>query len=401
MGILDRLRGKKAAAEYDPGDLKGRVLDFARSDRFKEELTQAIKERFGVGPGGTIVADEDEIDNFFDWFALERPTRSGKTPLELFVEEERRKGMPEEVCRQLLRWKNVIEGLFEVRKLLDRDTILARELLSGREYVVKSNIPGFVAENLVPGQLLFSRIVPWYDHYYFSGVSTGYPPEAKEEILKLTEGVREEWPELTLDKEELERALAAQEEIYRAFVEFFGDDEVVFATGREMAERMREFYRYYIFEHVWESTGKTVAQQAREEGVEPQLPEEEYPPEFLEARDVGVLIDPKEGIFTLLRYGTFRRIFTEEDFESIPGYRQLIYDYLKEDSIPPLPFQRMVERYPEQAKKVFKAALHRRKFKLKRDFARLMRRYKRKWLEREPGLWVTLISPRAGSSRGD
>jgi len=183
-------------------------------------------------------------------------------------------------------------------------------------------------------------------------------------------------------------------------VEFFGDDEVVFATGREMAEKMREFYRYYIFEHVWESTGKTAAQQAREDGVEPQLPGEEYPPELLEARDIGVLIDPEEGIFVLPKYGTFRRIFTEEDFESIPGYRQLIYDYLKEDSIPPLPFRRMVERYPEQAKRVFKAALHRRRFKLKRDFARLMRRYKRKWLEREPGLWITLVSPRAPGARG-
>jgi len=201
MGILDRLRRKKAAAKYDPGDLKGRVLDFARSDRFKEEFTQAIKERFGVGPGGTIVADEDELSNFFDWFALERPTRSGKTPLELFVEEERRRGMPEEVCQQLLRWKNVIEGLFEVKRLLDKDTILAHELLSGREYVVKSNIPGFVAENLVPGQLLFSRIVPWYDHYYFSGVSIGYSPEAKEGLLKLAERIREERPELALDRE--------------------------------------------------------------------------------------------------------------------------------------------------------------------------------------------------------
>jgi hypothetical protein len=58
-------------------------------------------------------------------------------------------------------------------------------------------------------------------------------------------------------------------------------------------------------------------------------------------------------------YGTFRRIFAELDFQQIPGWRELIYDYLKEDSVPPLPFKRMVERHPDGARRVFKAALKR------------------------------------------
>jgi hypothetical protein len=83
------------------------------------------------------------------------------------------------------------------------------------------------------------------------------------------------------------------------------------------------------------------------------------------------------------KYGTFRRIFTEPDFQQIPGWRELIYDYLKGDDVPPLPFKRVVERYPEGARRVFKAALNRRRFNLKRDFPELMRRYKRNWLEKE------------------
>jgi len=390
LGLIDRLR-RKPRAEYDPGDLKGMIVRFAQSDRFKREFKRAVRERFG---GEAIVGDENELINFLDWFALERPTRSGKTPLELFVEEEREKGMSEEVCQQLLSWGNVTEGLFEVRKLIDRDTALTYEHLRQREYVVKSNKPGFLAKHVPPGCYMIARIVPWYDHYYLSGASSMLPPETKEQISKLIEEMREEHPELAfaeMGEEELEMALATQEEMYRAFVEFFGDDEVVFATGREMAKGMEGFYRYYTFEHVWEGTGKTVAQQVREErGEEPRLPKGEYPPELPEAEEVGVLCDSKEGIFTLPWYGTFRRIFTEKDFESIPGYRQLIYDYLKEDTIPPLPFQRMMERHPEQAQRVFQAALTKRKFKLKRDFPKLMRRYKRKWLEQEPKPWITI-----------
>jgi hypothetical protein len=387
---LDRSKVTKPTAKYDAGDLKGMIVRFAQSGRFNAEFKRAIRERFG---GDVVVGDEEELINFFDWFALERPTRSGKTPLELFVEEERKEGMPEEICQRLLRWGDVTEGLFEIRKLIDQDTVLAYEHLRQREYVIKSNKPGFLAERVSPGYYMIARIVPWYDHYYFSGSSAMFPPEAKEQLAELIEDMREEYPELAreeMDEETLQKALDTQKEMCRAFVEFFGDDEVVFPTGREMAKGMEAFHRYYLFDHVRESTGKTLAQQAREAGVEPKLPKQGYPPELMKAEEIGVLVDPKEGFIMLPEYGAFRCIFTEEDFQAIPGYRRLIYNYLKEDTIPPLPFQRMVERHPEQAKRVFQAALTKRRFSLKRDFPKLMRRYKRKWLERKPRPWVTI-----------
>ena len=388
---MDRLKRRKPTAKYDPNNLKGMIVRFARSNRFNAEFKRAARERFG---GDVIAGDEEEFINFMDWFALERPTRSGKTPLELFVEKERQGGMPEEICRQLLCWGNVTEGLFEVRKLIDQDTVLTYEHLRQREYVIKSNKPGFLAKRVSPGYYMIARIVPWYDHYYFSGSCALFPPEAKEQLAEIIKNMREEHPQLAreeMDEETLQQALDAQEEMCRAFVEFFGDDEVVFPTGREMAKGMETFYRYHTFERVQESTGKTRAQQAREAGVEPpEMPSVQYPAELLEAREVGVLIDPKEGFIVLPDYGTFCRIFTEEDFQSIPGYRQLIYGYLEADTIPPLPFQRMVERHPEQAQRVFRAVLAKRRFSLKRNFSWLMRRYKRKWLERRPKPWVTV-----------
>jgi hypothetical protein len=390
LGLVDRLKGRKLMAKYDPGDLKEMLVKFAQSDRFNPEFRRAVRERFG---GDVIVGDEHEFINFLDWFALERPTRSGKTPLELFVEEKREGGMPEEICQQLLRWENVTQGLFEMRKLIDQDTALTFEHLRQREYVVKSNKPSFLAKHVPPGSYLIARVVPWYDHYYLSGGSSMLPPEAKEEIPKLVKEIGGKHPELTfpeMEGEKLEKALVVQEEMYRAFVELFGNDEVVFSTGREMAKGMEEFYRYYTFKHVWESTGKTVAQQAGVKAGKSVLPKEEYPPELLDAEEIGVLFDLKEGIFMLPEYGIFRRIFTEENFQAIPGYRQLIYDYLKEDAIPPLPFERMVERYPEQAQRVFQAALTKRNFKLNRDFPKLMRRYKGKWLGHKPKPWVTV-----------
>ncbi len=373
-----------AEDKYTPGALKERLMNFVTSGRFNAEFRRAVREEFG---DDIIVGDEEELINFVDWFALERRTRGGRTPLEIFVERERKRGMPEDVAQQLLRWGDVIESLFEVRKKIDPDTVLAYDHLRERELIIKSNIPGFLSEKAPPGYYLIARIVPWYDHYYLSGSSTLFSPEIKEQLLEIAEDMRRKYPELayaSATEEERERLAAAEEEMYRAFVEFFGDDEVVFPTGREMAKKLKEFTRYHIFEHV-QANGKTLAQEAEERGHKAQMPEEApYPRDLLRAKNVGVLLDPVEGMFLLPEYGTFRRIFADPDFQQIPGWRELIYNYLKEDSIPPLPFKRMVERYPQGARRVFKAALNRRRFNLKRDFPKLMRRYKRNWLEKEP-----------------
>lgn len=371
--------------QYDPGDLKKALGDFARSGRFDREIRHALRES-GLDEDGVILADEHELINFWDHFILERVTRKGYTPLELFVREQRRrKALPEEICQQLLRWKEPIFSVFEVRKRIDEDTLLLHNLINQKDYLTRTTLPGSVA-GLQVGSYLLTRIVPWYDYYCFSGATEGYPPEAKEYVMEmLAEFKREHLAALFVDDEERRaKALANQRRVYDAFVAYFGDDEVVFPTGREMAQEMSRFYRFYTFEYVHPDWDKTMAERVREAGKEPQgLPPPKYPEELLEAEQVGVLFDPAQGIFILPQYGDFRRLFTEEDFTQVPDYEGLFYEYLEDESVPPLPFQRMVERYPERAREVFATILGRRKFDLKRSFPRLMRRYKGYWLDRK------------------
>jgi len=373
--------------QYDPGDLKKALVNFAQSGRFDREIRHALRES-GLEKDGVIVADEGELINFWDHFILERVTRRGYTPLELFVREQRRrKALPEEICQQLLRWKKPIFSIFEVRERVDEDTLLLYNLINRKEYLTRATQPGSVTRIQV-GSYLFTRIVPWYDYYCFSGATEGYPPEAKESVMEMLAEFKREHPTVLFvdDEERQAKALAAQERLYNAFVAYFGDDEVVFPTGQEMAQEMGRFYHFYTFEYVHPDLGQTLAERAREKGKEPpkELPQPEYPKEILEAEQVGVLFDPEYGMFTLLQYGNFRRLFTEEDFTQVPNYESLFYEYLEDESVPPLPFQRMVEHYPERARKVFAAILGKRKFNLERSFPKLMRRYKGHWLDRKP-----------------
>jgi hypothetical protein len=385
--------------QYDPGDLKKALVDFSQSERFDREIRRALRES-GLEVDGVVVADEHEMINFWDHFILERVTRKGYTPLELFVrEQQRRKALPEEICQQLLRWKEPVSSVFEVRERIAEDILLLHNLVNRKECVTRATLPGGMA-GIQVGFYLITRIVPWYDHYCFSGATQGYPPEAKERMLEVMAEFKREHPAALFvdDEERRTKALVIQKRMYDAFVAYFGDDEVVFSTGQEMGREMSRFYHFYTFEYVHPDWGKTLAEKSREEGEEPgDVPPHEYPKDLLEAEQVGVLFDPEQGMFILSRYGYFRRLFLEEDFTRVPDYENLFYKYLEEQSIPPLPFHRAVERYPEQARKVFAAILGQRKFNLERSFPKLMRRYKGHWLDRKPEPTVIPLNEERGS----
>ena len=90
-------------------DLKRRLVEFSRSRRFSRQFDQALR----AGSRGKAV-DESEFINIIDHFILQRPLPGGRTVVETFVSAH-----PElaEADRQmLLGWRDVVEGVFEIRE---------------------------------------------------------------------------------------------------------------------------------------------------------------------------------------------------------------------------------------------------------------------------------------------
>ncbi|MCS4542254.1 MAG: tetratricopeptide repeat protein [Euryarchaeota archaeon] len=165
---------------FEPGKIKKDIVDFAISN-FKKEIERAVEKADFEPP--------DEIDaiNFLGWFILEKPIKNGKTPLELYV--ERHKELPEEIRRELLRWKDVHKSMFEVKEKRDNGVLLY-DLVKGREYFVKPTKEG-VIRYFSAGSIIYTRIVPWKDHYLFSGMQNSFAKKDAKVLRAMADIYRE------------------------------------------------------------------------------------------------------------------------------------------------------------------------------------------------------------------
>ena len=133
-------------------DLKRQLVEFARSRRFSRQFDQALR----AGSRGKAV-DESEFINIIDHFILQRPLPGERTVVETFVSAH-----PElaEADRQmLLGWRDVVEGVFEIRER-DGEAIIAVNLIDELTYRVYSNAGPAVLASMEPGCFMIARIVP-------------------------------------------------------------------------------------------------------------------------------------------------------------------------------------------------------------------------------------------------
>ena len=114
------------------GDRKRELVEFARRRRFDRAFREALVRRFGEAPE----VDEEQFINFLDFFVLQQRRPDGRTVVEHFVAEH--PGLSEEERAMLLGWREVVEGIFRVRRR-DGDALVAVNLVDELTDRVRSN----------------------------------------------------------------------------------------------------------------------------------------------------------------------------------------------------------------------------------------------------------------------
>jgi hypothetical protein len=114
------------------GDRKGELVEFARGRRFGGAFWAAFARRLGEAPE----VDEERFINFLDFFVLQQRLPDGRRVVEHFVAEHPQ--LPEEERAMLLCWREVVEGVFRVRRR-DGDALVAVNLVDELAYRVRSN----------------------------------------------------------------------------------------------------------------------------------------------------------------------------------------------------------------------------------------------------------------------
>ena len=113
--------------------LKRELIDFSCGRRFDREYREVILDHFPSG----IVTDEETLILVTDYFVLQHQLRSGGTVLERFVAS--RPDLSEADRDMVLSWRDVVEGVFEVRRR-HGDVLMVENLIDELTYRVRSNM---------------------------------------------------------------------------------------------------------------------------------------------------------------------------------------------------------------------------------------------------------------------
>ena len=120
------------------------------------------------------MTEEDRKILILDWFIYDYKLKGfDKTPLEYFIESN--KGMPEEERKIYAGFKQNIYSLFEVKAIKISKEMILKDLATEKEYWVWERT---ATVDLRKGHCVFTRVLPYQDHYILAGVGNVFPIEA-------------------------------------------------------------------------------------------------------------------------------------------------------------------------------------------------------------------------------
>jgi len=344
-------------------ELKRELLEFSWQPRFDRDRRNVLKDYFPDG----IVGDEPDLTIALDYFLLQHELRSGKTVVERFAAN--RQDLTEHERAMLLGWRDVVEGIFEVKRR-DGDALVLENLIDELTYHVHSNMGPTVFDPLKSGSFMIGRLVPIGQEWLVSGNLACYPKSDRIALHRIAYEIAMRYPQRVFrNPDKLARAQQLQRTHHEQFVKFFGADFVVI-PGAQLTERMRSFYNFCR-----ERTEAELAASGRQPTNLPfQAPV--YPPDLVASEAVAVLHDEIEGLGLYADFGMVEEVFADPSLLRQPEYRRRVRDYLDDPTVPPLLFVRMAARDPGCINQVFRRLLGRKHFDWAIDGEELMRRRK-------------------------
>jgi hypothetical protein len=338
-------------------EFKRQLIEFATVEHLKEDYQQQKELFFELAePEG-----EHESQSLLEWFLYDWIDDYGEGAIDHFVDS--RDDLSEEDETMLLEWMASINSVFEI-KSVKKNAVSLSDLETDDVFSVMT-----LAQDLPfqSGQFVAARLLPFADKFIFAGAQFIMPDrESALEVLQMRRSLEEiETPD------SLEHL---QQEQREAFIELFGSDEMTIAA-KQLPSMIGRFQRYMFFERRDAETGKTAAEMYREEcGQELKMPEiPPFPKELVELNEITILCDEFDGIVILPDYQTFKRVFDSSNPDKeIPEWKELLWEYIEDPSIPIVAFERVAETHPLQVEKAMRILLDDETFSLEHLYAALL-----------------------------
>ncbi len=246
--------------------------------------------------------------------------------------------------RDLRSWYERHAGYFRIVSVHE-SLMEVVNILNEQPYTVRIDE---AARQLKRFQAMFGSLVPWNGEWYWSGAQQGFETVTEDNIQQIKRDFPLKAPQIAYRycEELAEKARSIVRDHYRAFVDYYGKELVVYADGAAMAADMQAFLTH----HNASKPKEAVAKSLRKHNLTGLSPQMSLPPEMLEATDgIGVYFNPEEGQEMMMGFDDVVRGFQKQgrdltDEES-DGIRQLLYA----DAISPQFVRKLVQDYGDES----------------------------------------------------
>lgn len=263
-----------------------------------------------------------------------------KSVFDLYLEKN--EGLTDEVKAIVEELKTSISSVFEVKKVLKNGFNLYN-IVNEKSYEALSLVKMTSFRGIGAGQYVVARIFYHNENAYLLEISGVLSSTKKDEAYRYAVAKIVQNPELVyLDNPEKQKEIESEvTNIYKSFIEFFGQDEVV--TTNKFADDLIGLFNDYA-----ESGEKA------DFSDKIQLPEalgffnvKEFNNSYSnflenslggfssheETYDVGIIFDKELGMYAVPFYGTFNKIFEVENVTEITNYDKCVEYFLTNDKI--------------------------------------------------------------------
>ena len=263
-----------------------------------------------------------------------------KSVFDLYLEKN--EGLTDGVKAIVEELKTSISSVFEVKKVLKNGFNLYN-IVNEKSYEALSLVKMTSFRGIGAGQYVVARIFYHNENAYLLEISGVLSSTKKDEAYRYAVAKIVQNPELVyLDNPEKQKEIESEvTNIYKSFIEFFGQDEVV--TTNKFADDLIGLFNDYA-----ESGEKA------DFSDKIQLPEalgffnvKEFNNSYSnflenslggfssheETYDVGIIFDKELGMYAVPFYGTFNKIFEVENVTEITNYDKCVEYFLTNDKI--------------------------------------------------------------------
>jgi len=284
-----------------------------------------------------------------------------------FDKDKRIQGTDDFICQHKTKWSGlgVLDVLAELLNISDKQK---KELRSWNErhaayYKIISKKYGkeLNAENIInnkmykihldagldvfnPGEIIFGSLVPWNKEWYWSGVQYKYNHIPDKDLQEMKMSFIKDLGKIVYryNDELAERAHKSIKTHHQNFIDFHGDDLVVFPDGYAMAAALQNQSK----QEFKTAPKKTVEKIMKENKLKNPCSNFSFPIDLLENENgIGVFFNPEEGMEIFPDYYTLQNGLQKKGKNITENEKDIILGFIESDAISPSFVNRLIKKY--------------------------------------------------------